>query len=565
MSLFGSSWTLVRDKKLKQRQDSFNTLPRNVLSPLTNEEKSYLDADVSTIAGNIKSQKWSAENVIIASIKSCLLAHEATNCITEERFREALAEAKLRDDRVKELGNKAPEVLGPLWGVPTSVKDAFDITGLDTSVGMTSWCGDLKTEDAVLPKILQDSGAVVICKTNIPATMMTYECRNPIFGATTNPYSKQHTCGGSSGGEGAILALNGTLLGIGSDVGGSLRIPAHYCGIYSLKPSSGRFPKKGHANPNAGFISIPSVTGPMNRSMADLEIVTKVVLNSHPELYDYSVIPLPYDEEKTKLFQKLKFGYYLNDGYVRSSPPIQRAIKMVVKLLESAGHEVVLFDPPDMVEAAAIFSGVVTSDGFKTCLDNVSPDPVDSHLRLQTTAPYYPRIGAALATGVEYALGDAKFAKVARAASVKTAHELQKWNDRLSTLRTRWHELKMRTGIDAFITPPQCLPAIPNNSVSNISTTAIATSLFNMLDYTAGIVPVTTVDKSIDVLTSDWHAQLNGAKFGVLEKLIYQGKSPIYDPVKMHGLPVGVQIVGGRLEEEKVISIMKIIDDLLQK
>lgn len=94
-------------------------------------------------------------------------------------------------------------------------------------------------------KLFREAGAVIIAKTNVPQTMLSFECSNPVWGVTTNPYSSDHTSGGSTGGEGALLAMNGSAIGVGSDIGGSLRIPAGYCGIYSLKPTAGRITKVG--------------------------------------------------------------------------------------------------------------------------------------------------------------------------------------------------------------------------------------------------------------------------------------------------------------------------------
>lgn len=153
---------------------------------------------------------------------------------------------------------------GPLHGVPVSFKDqcqalsfcnptridisssfTVEIAGYDASIGYTQWANKLCTSDAKLVREFRDAGAIIIAKTNVPQTMLSFECSNPLFGRSTNPWSSNHTCGGSSGGEAALLASGGSALGVGSDIGGSLRIPAGYCGIYSLKPGQGRLSKDG--------------------------------------------------------------------------------------------------------------------------------------------------------------------------------------------------------------------------------------------------------------------------------------------------------------------------------
>lgn len=140
--------------------------------------------------------------------------------------------------------------------------------------------------------------------------MLAFECSNPLFGTTNNPYDATRTCGGSSGGEAALLASDGAPLGFGSDIGGSLRIPVHYSGCFGLKPCTGRFPDAGAKNPNPGFEGIKTTLGPMGRSVDDLELAMRVVVNASVGLArTLPLIPLAYRE--VVLPAKLKFGYYL--------------------------------------------------------------------------------------------------------------------------------------------------------------------------------------------------------------------------------------------------------------
>ena len=130
---------------------------------------------------------------------------------------------------------------------------------------MTPWANKPAAEDAALVRKFKEEGAVIIAKTNVPQTMLAFECANPLFGTTTNPWNEAYTSGGSTGGEAALLAQNGSTIGIGSDIGGSLRIPAGYCGLYSIKPGWGRVSKHGAASLNTGFEGLKSILGPMAR------------------------------------------------------------------------------------------------------------------------------------------------------------------------------------------------------------------------------------------------------------------------------------------------------------
>lgn len=155
---------------------------------------------------------------------------------------EALEKAKSHD----EYQRNNSTTLGPLHGVPFTLKDSFDVEKYDSCLGISTRVNIPAEKSSVLYETLTRLGGILLAKTNVPQTLFSFECNNPIFGKTHNPFVKGYTCGGSSGGEAAALARNASPIGFGSDIGGSLRIPAGWSGIYSLKPTKGRFPIRGH-------------------------------------------------------------------------------------------------------------------------------------------------------------------------------------------------------------------------------------------------------------------------------------------------------------------------------
>lgn len=216
-----------------------------------------------------------------------------------------------------------------------------------------------------LVTFIREAGGIPFVKTNVPQTLLSFECANPVWGVTSNPYSKDHTPGGSSGGEAAILAMDGAAIGWGSDIGGSLRIPAHYCGVYSLKPGHGRittsnntctypfvygyrtFTEPMNIKPLAtdpGFKNVSVVYGPMGRGVEDLEAAARAVIGRRGSDKFYFPAPIPYRD--VQLPKKLKFGYYLMDGLVKASPACKRAVLETVETLRREGHECVEFDVP---------------------------------------------------------------------------------------------------------------------------------------------------------------------------------------------------------------------------
>lgn len=173
--------------------------------------------------------------------------------------------------------------------MPISLKDSAGVAGFDACIGYSKWVHKPFSKDAPIVALLRDAGALPFVKTNVPITLLSFESNSDVFGRTTNPHSKGFSPGGSSGGEGALLALGGSRLGLGTDVAGSVRVPAHYSGVYTIKASSGRFPKVGNASGMVGQEGIPAVYSPMTRTLEDLETFWKAVVSMKPWEYDPSV------------------------------------------------------------------------------------------------------------------------------------------------------------------------------------------------------------------------------------------------------------------------------------
>jgi len=165
---------------------------------------------------------------------------------------EAIETARAHDAHQSSTGT----TLGPLHGLPYTLKDLFAVEGYDTSYGFSSRCNRPESESSVLHSTLSRLGGILLAKTNVPQTGLAFECGNPVWGVTQNPVVTGFSCGGSSGGEAALLGRGGSVVGFGSDIGGSLRIPAGWSGIFSLKPVNGRFTTRGHASSSPPLVSV---------------------------------------------------------------------------------------------------------------------------------------------------------------------------------------------------------------------------------------------------------------------------------------------------------------------
>ncbi|VDC00957.1 unnamed protein product [Peniophora sp. CBMAI 1063] len=518
------------------------------------EHQAYLNATATEIVSRIGKGEWTATQVLEAYIARAAQAQKLTLCLTEVLFEQARAEAKQLDEDFAQT----KKLKGPLHGVPVSLKDMFQVSGVDSTIGYTSWINRPAKSDALLVRLLREAGAVQFVKTNVPQTLLAFECSNPLWGRALNPWSAAHTPGGSSGGEGALLAMDGSALGVGTDIGGSIRIPAHYCGIYALKPGWGRSSTEGTTSPNPGFEAIRAVNGPMGRSVEDLKIVAQVLFGQRNS--NYFPAPVPYRE--ISLPKKLRFGYYTSDHFIKASPVCRRAVLETVEALRAQGHECVGFKLPGPgYSALSLFTAITSADGYQGLLRHLGPDPKESAMFLITLGPKLPGFLRCLAAWA-ISFYDPIFAHLLTQSRHKTVGE---FNDYVALKleyerefrKLAWEEQKF----DAIIAPVQAIPAVPHHGCDNLSPLAASTVQYNIVDSPVGIVPVTRVDPAKDAVTAEW---FTGDDHGsrIWEDALY-GKKAVYDPVKMQGLPVGVQVVGLPWGEEAVLAMMDVVDKAL--
>ncbi|KAK8866117.1 hypothetical protein IAR55_001268 [Kwoniella newhampshirensis] len=526
----------------------------------------YTHTSPEDIVANLKDRKegWIAERVMIAFIRSACSAHRKTNCLTEILFCEALEQARSLDKEYAATGIAE----GVFWGLPSSFKDTYNIVGVDTSLGCSPHCfkptEDPKDEGGLV-RLFRQGGGIAFCKTNVPQTLLAFECRNPIFGPSTNPYSPARTCGGSSGGEAALIALNGSPFGWGSDIGGSLRIPASYSGVCGLKPVKGRWPTKGGRSGVPGFEGIKGMVGPMARNVDDLIFGTRnmIKLALTTSFMGEQLLPLPWQD--VELPKKLRIGYYTNDNCIKASPACVRAVEESVAAFRRAGHEVVKFEPPDVSEALKIFAGLTSADGYQTLLSNIGKDPMEPSMRLVTLGSKLPRWLNRLARwAFDNLLKDYMFASVFATSRPKSVQEYWQFTHRRDVYadafrKAAWEEEQF----DMLLCPVQAVPAVEHGKTNFLSPMSIATILYNIVDSTVGVIPVTRVDRERDATPVNYLDDTKGSWF--LENKVYSGgpDRAAYDAEKMHGLPVGVQIVGPAWREEKVLGMMKVLESLV--
>ncbi|KAB8252014.1 amidase signature domain-containing protein [Aspergillus flavus] len=504
---------------------------------LTPQEIEITETDAAGITEQTTSGSWTAVEVAEAFCHRAALAHQLVNCLHEVFFDAAIEDAKRLDAYFAE--HKKP--IGPLHGLPISLKDQFHVKGVETTMGYVGWIGTFQgkkddprraTFESELVKELRNLGAVLYCKTSVPATLMAGETVNNIISYTWNPKNRLLSSGGSSGGEGALIALKGSPGGFGTDIGGSIRIPAVFNGVFGIRPSSGRMPYEGAANSIDGQNMILSVVGPLATTARSLTLLFKAVLSQQPWYHDPLVLELPWRadvEERTRaLIRKsadgspsLAFAIMRHDGMVRPHPPIARAVEIVEQTLKRLGHKVIEWKPPAHQIGIDIFGRVCVADGGADIAHHLglSGEPKSLQCIVGEGIPHMSALEIA-ALNVE----KRQYQKL----------YMDYWNSTAEITGTG-------RPVDGVICP--CAPhaAVIPHKYAHVGYTAFV----NLLDYTSVVFPVTQADKKVDV------PEPKDDFLSEIDKIVHEQ----YDPEMYDGAPAGLQIVGRRLEEEKMLTL----------
>ncbi|KAL2003483.1 hypothetical protein VTN02DRAFT_3692 [Thermoascus thermophilus] len=480
--------------------------------------------NVDTLYQRLSRGEFTAEDVTLAYIKRATVAHQLTNAITEVIFEDALKQARELDREFKESGKPK----GPLHGIPVTLKDQFNVKGYDSTLGYVGRSFVPANEDAVLVQILKSMGAVIIAKTNLPQSIMWCETDNPLWGLTVNPRDPDFTPGGSTGGEAALLALHASILGFGTDIGGSVRIPQSMMGVYSLKPSNSRMPYYGVPVSTEGQEHVPSAVGPMARDLDSLRYISKVVADGKPWTMDPRCSPLPWNETAFQEIQSrpIVIGLILDDGVVKVHPPIQRALLELSAKLKAAGHEIVNWDASDHLECLQIMDLYYTADGGEDIRRDVAA----------AGEPFIPHVEALVNRGKPISVYEYWQLNKRKVAAQK------KYLD-------KWNAVRSPSGkpVDILLAPTMPHTALPHKGCRSVGYTKI----WNFLDFSAVTFPVDKVRADKDKLPETPYQPRNE-----LDAWNWN----VYNLEKMAGHPVNLQVVARKLEEEKVLGAATVIE-----
>ncbi|KAK9462601.1 amidase signature domain-containing protein [Lipomyces oligophaga] len=460
--------------------------------------------------------------VTVAFCKRAAIAHQAINCLTEIFFERAYETAKKQDAYFKEHGKP----VGPLHGLPISIKDSYNLKGVPSAIGMAAWAHKDEPESSMIVEVLEDLGAIMYVKTTVPQSMMVLDTQNNLTGPARNPYSKYITAAGSSGGAGAIVAFRGSLIGMATDIGGSIRAPAYCNGSFGFKPSSGRLPYhniKSYWPEGEDVTGILCVDGPIATSVRDLELIVSSIAKSEPWLKDPSCARLPWIEPAT-LERPLRIGLIS----IKTYEPITSILANFVEKVKAAGHEVVPMEFLYGKELSDIATAFYKADGgiYLEAICKESDEPLTQAVQEGGLYPCEPS-------------DLIKFWKLSHDRA-----ELQKafLNNWLSTASLT----KDGKPVDVMLMP--ALPQLPRPKEPLTNNDIMLA--WNACDYPSTILPVETID-----LAKDFKFEFPEPTNAIEES--YEQLFPADRAKSYQGFPVGLQVVGRKQDEAGLLQAAK--------
>jgi Asp-tRNA(Asn)/Glu-tRNA(Gln) amidotransferase A subunit family amidase len=508
----------------------------------TSHARKLTQAGAAELARMIASREISSTEAVESHIERIEEVNPKLNAVVWPRFDKARAEAAQADK-----AGKGSRRAGVLHGVPITIKDQFEVEGAPSTWGLPSRAGVLAKADGPLVKRLRDAGAIVLGITNVPQLLIYHESDNPVYGQCNNPWNLLRVPGGSSGGEGSIIAAGGSPFGLGSDLGGSIRVPAHFCGIHGLKPTSRRLTALD--NPrffDFGQEAILSQPGPLARRVEDLELAMSVLAALGQEKFDFSIPAVAWPDPKLVDVSKLRVAFYTDDGFFPAAPGVRRAVEVAAEALRAEGATVESWTPPRVQDAIRLFYGLISADGGRSAKRALASNPTTRQIKgllHVVNVPNAARPGvAALLEGA----GHPRLAFLMRTVRPRSADEYWLMVEERNIYQREFLDALDSRGFDAVICPPHALPALTHGSSYYLGPAASYSMVYNLQGLPSGVVAVSRVEASEE---SDRPASRD-----VVEKTAREVEND------SAGLPLGVQVAARYWREDIVLAVMASIE-----
>jgi fatty acid amide hydrolase len=502
-------------------------------------DEALIQMSAGEMAAAIARGEVSATEAVEAHIARIEQVNGALNAVVVKRYDEARAEAKAAAEK-----RTRGEPLGQLHGVPITIKEHLDLTGTPSTFGLSSRASILATQDDPWVARVRAAGAIILGKTNVSQLLLYHESDNPVYGRTNNPWNLERSPGGSSGGQAAIIAAGGSPLGLGTDIGGSIRVPATSCGIVGMKPTAGRADDPGRYSAPIGQRAIVSQVGVLARTVDDAELGLHVMTKGGAP--DGS--PTFSLGDSAADVAKLRVAYYTDDGTFAIAPAVRRAVIEAAGALAGRGAQVTEWVPFEPQRGADLFFGILGADGGASevrMLGRDKRDPRIAQLMLLATAPRL--LVASLVGGLRVG-GQRHLAAIARNFGYHdTARYWRLVEQQMGYRRDFLRALDNDDGgpFDVIICPAFSLPALRHGASKDLVTAGAYAILYNVLGYPTGVVPVTRVREGEESQRKRSLDRLEG-----VAQATERGSA---------GLPVGVQVVARPWQEHIAFAAMRAI------
>lgn len=482
----------------------------------------------------------SSRESVDAQIARIEAANPAINALVVPCFDQARREADAADAK-----RARGESLGPLQGLPISIKECLAMDGTAATGGLVPRKTLIDREDDPHVARLRQAGGIVLGKTNVPQLMAFVETENPVYGLTRNPWRADRACGGSTGGEGALIAAGGSPLGLGTDIGGSIRVPAAFCGIFGLKPTTGRANDACGIGFSKGQRAIVSQAGVLARSAADIELGTRIVFgefDARPCGPPYAPLAAMSDIDPARL----RVALIEDDGVFPVHAAGRRAVLEATAHLREAGVTVETWTPPPLIEAQEIFYHLLSSDRGAEITRQLRGSPVDPRIaRLKFLASRSHRFNAAL-SALMRAFGQIQAADMIACFGYGQTDHYWRSIMRQQTFEARFRSALAADGFDAVLMPAFGTPAYRHGQGIDLGVPGTYASLWNVLGWPAGIVPVTRV-----------RTEETRTRAATRDRTLQAAARCDEDA---DGLPVAVQIGATAWRESTVLALMQALE-----
>ncbi len=452
-----------------------------------------INMSAKRIAKAIQRKELSAVEVVEAFIKRIRTVNPKLNAVVQLADEAALDDAR-KADQLLARG----EIMGPLHGVPMTLKDSFDSAGIITTGGTLGRKNFRPKQDATVLSRLRKNGAILLGKTNTPEFTLMYETNNLVYGKTNNPYDLSCSPGGSSGGAAAIIAAKGSPFDIGSDYGGSLRYPAHCCGITSIKPTSGRVPRTGHILPFGGVLDSFQQVGPMANYVEDLALILPLI--SGPDWIDPSIVPMPPGNAERINIGKLRIAFHTDNGITPASDEVGQGIRKIADLIADDALLVEETKPNAIEQTYEIMMDLLSADGGASIRRLLHESNTEEHS--------IPWLG--LANPMDATAFDAL---------------IMKWYHFKSAM------LSFFKDYDVILSPVNTQPALPHSSIRDELQGFSYTMTYNLTGWPVTVIRAGTTSKGlpigIQIVAAPWREDISLALAAYLEKTSGEFQSPV--------------------------------------